>query len=93
MSEMSPTSNRENQKIPDSTASSSKKNKNNRSNQQIVFQFAGLASQFLAGIGISVFIGLKADQWLQWKLPIWVWVLPLLFIILMIIWIIQKAKS
>lgn len=62
------------------------------SNQKVLLRFAGMASQFLAGIGICVFIGLKADQWLDWNLPIWVWVLPLLFIISMIYGIIRNSK-
>jgi F0F1-type ATP synthase assembly protein I len=42
-----------------------------------LLRYAGLGSQLLAGIGIAVFIGLKADQWLHTS-PLFASVLPLL---------------
>ena len=56
-------------------------------------QYAGMATQFLVVIGITVYAGLKADQWLHWKLPVWVWVLPLLAIIGMIYGIIRGISN
>jgi hypothetical protein len=40
-------------------------------------RYAGLGTQLLVSIGIAVFIGLKADQWLH-TLPLFSCVLPLL---------------
>jgi hypothetical protein len=53
------------------------------SNQRNVslLRYASIGTQLLAGIGISVFIGLKADGWLKLKIPLLVWILPLLLII------------
>jgi len=42
-----------------------------------LLQYAGIGTQFLIGIGIGVFIGLKCDQWLKLKIPLLVWILPL----------------
>ena len=46
-----------------------------------LLQYASIGTQLLAGIGIAVFIGLKADGWLKLKIPLLVWILPLLLII------------
>jgi hypothetical protein len=49
----------------------------NNSNKDLM-RYAGLATQMLAGLGIAVFIGLKADKWLRLSFPILSWLLPLL---------------
>jgi len=63
------------------------------SNKQVLYQYAGMATQFLVVIGITVYAGLKADQWLNWKLPILVWVLPLVAIVGMIYTIIRRISN
>jgi carbon starvation protein CstA len=65
----------------------------NKSNNNLLWKYAGLATQFLVGIGLSVFIGMKADAWLKLNMPIAVWVLPLLFITVVIIKIIQDTAQ
>ena len=47
-----------------------------------MFRYAGLGTQMLASIGIAVFVGLKADQWLN-TLPLFSCVLPLLVLFAM----------
>jgi len=47
-----------------------------------LFRYAGLGTQMLASIGIAVFVGLKADQWLN-TLPLFSCVLPLLVLFAM----------
>jgi F0F1-type ATP synthase assembly protein I len=55
-----------------------KKRKNpSSSNNNDLLRYAGLGTQLLVSIGIAVFIGLKADQWLH-TLPLFSCVLPLL---------------
>ena len=56
-------------------------------------QYAGMAFQFLAAIGFTVFIGLKLDKLLNWAMPVWVWVLPLLVITGMIIGVIRNSSK
>jgi len=63
------------------------------SNNRVLYQYAGMATQFLAVIGIMVYAGLKADQWLKWPMPVWVWVLPLLAIVGMIYTIIRRISN
>ncbi len=48
----------------------------NNSNKDLL-RYAGLGSQLLAAIGLAVFAGLKADQWLHTS-PVLACVLPLL---------------
>jgi hypothetical protein len=67
-------------------------NKQKNSNN-LMMQYAGMAFQFLAAIGIAVFAGLKADEWLNWAMPVWVWVLPLLVISGMIYSIIRNSSK
>lgn len=50
----------------------------NKNNNRDLMRYAGLASQMLVGLGIAVFIGLKADKWLKLSFPILPWLLPLL---------------
>ncbi len=52
----------------------------NKPNNNLLWRYAGLATQFLVGIGIAVYGGLQLDKWLKIKIPLAVWVLPLLLI-------------
>jgi len=47
----------------------------------------------LAGIGLGVFFGFKADGWLHLSFPLLVWLLPLLIIISMTIKIIRDTSN
>jgi lipopolysaccharide export LptBFGC system permease protein LptF len=41
-------------------------------------RYAGMSTQMLVAIGLSVFIGLKIDRWFKLSFPLLVWLLPLL---------------
>ena len=41
-----------------------------------IMRYAGMATQFLVAIGVAVFVGLKLDKWVNWRIPVWIWVLP-----------------
>lgn len=43
-----------------------------------LMQYAGLGAQIIVSLGIAVFAGYKADYWLHFKIPIFIWLLPLL---------------
>jgi hypothetical protein len=47
-------------------------------------KYAGLGTQLLVSLGLAVFAGYKADQWLNIRFPILVWVLPLIVLFLLI---------
>jgi hypothetical protein len=56
-------------------------NDGNKKPPASLWQYAGMASQFLVSIGLGVFIGYKADGWMNIRIPLLVWLLPLLIII------------
>ncbi len=58
-----------------------------------IWKYAGMATQFLAGLGLGVFIGIKADKWLHFKVPVLVWLLPLLIITGVIVKIIKDTSK
>ncbi len=66
--------------------------KPNKSNNQL-WQYAGIGGQLLVSLGIGVFIGLKADEWLRFTFPVFVWVLPLLILIAMIARLIKATSK
>ena len=65
----------------------------NKPGNNLLWKYAGLATQFLVGIGLALYAGLKLDQWLKIKMPLAVWVLPLLVILGVIIKIIIDTAS
>ena len=56
-----------------------------KSDNSLLYKYAGLATQLLISLGLAVFLGLKADHWLAFKTPLLVWGLPLL-VLLVLIW-------
>jgi len=58
-----------------------------------MMKYAGMATQFLVSIGLSVYIGFKADRWLQISFPVLVWTIPLLVIIFTIYKLIKETSS
>lgn len=56
-----------------------------KNNNRLLYQYAGMAFQMLAAIGFGVFAGIQADKWINTPVPIFLWVLPLLIVIAMIV--------
>lgn len=42
------------------------------------FQYAGMASEMMAMLGIAVFAGYKLDAWLAWNIPVFLIFFPLM---------------
>lgn len=59
---------------------------------KLLWKYTGLGFTFLAAIGISLFAGIKLDNYLKPGLPLLVWVLPLLFIIIILIKVIKDSN-
>lgn len=55
-----------------------KSSKPTKSNRAYLAQYAGLAFQLMAALGLAVFAGIKADGWLKLNFPLLAWLLPLL---------------
>ncbi len=57
----------------------------NKSNKDLLFQYAGIGAQLLAGLLIAVFLGKWIDGKVQFSFPVFIWLLPLIVIIGMIL--------
>jgi len=56
--------------------------------------YASLVFQWIAGLAIFLFGGIKLDAYMGWKTPMATWILPLLFITGMIVkMIIETGKK
>lgn len=64
------------------------KNKN-----RLLIKYSGLAFQFAVSIGFALFVGFKLDGWLNFSTPVFVWLLPLLFIIVLLYQIIKDTSK
>ena len=58
-----------------------------------LWQYAGIGGQLLVSLGIGVFLGLKGDEWLNFKIPLLVWLLPLVILIAMIARLIKATSK
>ena len=48
-----------------------------KKDNSLLLEYAGLATQLLIGLGLAVFLGMKTDEWLHFRMPLAVWLLPL----------------
>jgi hypothetical protein len=56
-------------------------------------RYAGLGSQIFVSLGIAVFTGYKADQWLKVPIPLFVWMLPLVVVCMIIYKLIKETSK
>ncbi|MEO8711443.1 MAG: AtpZ/AtpI family protein [Parafilimonas sp.] len=68
------------------------KNKKNISNKQLLIQYASIGSQLFAGLIITVFLGKWIDEKLHFSFPVFIWLLPLIFIVGMILKVINDTS-
>jgi hypothetical protein len=65
----------------------------NKSNKDLLLQYAGLATQLLVLLVITVWAGIKLDKWLKFSTPLFTWVLPLISIVSLMIKIIKDTSK
>jgi hypothetical protein len=56
-------------------------------------RYAGMGAQIFVSLGLAVFAGYKADQWLKLSLPLLVWLLPFLVLCMMIYKMIKETSK
>jgi hypothetical protein len=61
-------------------------------NRRELLRYAGLSSEVLASVGISVFLGIRADKWLKVSFPIFSLSLPLLVITALIVRLVKESS-
>ena len=57
-----------------------------------LLRYAGFSSEVVASVGVSVFVGMKADKWLKLSFPILSWALPLLVIVVLLVNLIRQGS-
>jgi membrane associated rhomboid family serine protease len=58
-----------------------------------LLRYAGLSTEVFASVGLSVFLGIKADKWFHVPFPILAWLLPLLVIVVLIIKLVKETSK
>lgn len=49
----------------------------NNGGNKLLMKYIGLGTQLMVSLAISVYVGLKVDEWLHFSTPLFVWILPL----------------
>jgi len=60
-------------------------NSKNTSNKNLLIQYASLGAQLLAGLIVAVFLGKWIDEKVKFSFPVFIWLIPLIVIIGMIL--------
>ena len=61
--------------------------------RNILMQYFTFAWQLIAGLGLAVYLGIVIDKWLHTRMPLLVWILPLLVLTGMMIKVIQDTTK
>lgn len=69
----------------------SRKKKNIEKRPMNVMRYIGLGTEFAVGIALTLFLGMKIDEKYPQKIPLFVWILPLLFIFAVIFNLIKEV--
>ena len=61
----------------------------------VLSKFAGLASQWAVALAALLFLGRYFDQkhWIPIKMPLFIWLLPFLFIVISLIDIVKETNT
>ncbi len=69
------------------------KEKQQLNSNRVLLQYMSLGIQLIIALCVTVFVGLKADEWLQLPFPVLVWILPLMVIIALMIKLIKDTSK
>ncbi|HRB30303.1 MAG TPA: hypothetical protein PK872_02225 [Ferruginibacter sp.] len=64
---------------------------NKKNNNALLWKYLSLGTQIFVALGAAVYFGIKIDHWLNFKMPLAVWVLPLFIITLLIYKVIKDT--
>lgn len=68
-------------------------NPKNTSNKNLLIQYASLGAQLLAGLIVAVFLGNWIDEKAKFTFPVFIWLLPLIVIIGMILKAVKDTST
>jgi hypothetical protein len=69
----------------------SKQRSNN--NYSDLLRYASMGTQIFVGLGLAVFVGLKADKWLKISAPLLVLILPVIVLVGIIYKIVKETSK
>jgi uncharacterized membrane protein YjgN (DUF898 family) len=69
----------------------SKQRSNN--NYSDLLRYASMGTQIFVGLGLAVFVGLKADKWLKISAPLLVLILPVVVLVGIIYKIVKETSK
>jgi hypothetical protein len=58
-----------------------------------MLRYAGISTEVVASVGISVYLGMKADKGLKVSFPIFSWALPLLVIVVLLVQLVKAGSG
>ncbi len=64
-----------------------------KKDNSLLLKYAGLVTQLIVALGLAVYLGLKTDKWLQFKMPLAVWILPLAVIAVVMYKVIKDTST
>lgn len=64
-----------------------------KKNNNLLMKYAGMGAQFAGGILVGLFFGEQLDKWMKISFPLFIWFLPLFFIIGMLIRIVIDTNK
>ena len=64
-----------------------------QSNNSDLMRYAGMGGQIFVSLGLAVFIGFKADRWLHMHFPVFVWLLPLVVLVMILYQLIRETSK
>lgn len=62
-------------------------------NNNLLYRYAGLAFQLMASLAIGVYGGYWLDKWIKPGIPVFIWVLPLLILIGILVRIVKDTSE
>jgi hypothetical protein len=77
---------------PDRGGAGDLKGTRSSGNRRELWTYASLGSQVCVSVGLSLFIGIKADKWVALSFPIFSWALPLLVIVVLIVKLVKETS-
>jgi hypothetical protein len=66
---------------------------NKNDNKQLLWQYAGLATQLLLSLGIALYLGIWLDKKMGWQMSLLVWLLPLLVLLATLFKLIRDTSN
>ena len=67
--------------------------KQQKQSNKDLMRYAGLGGQIFVSLGLAVFVGYKADRWMNVSIPFLVWLLPFVVLCLMIYKLIRETSK